>query len=204
MKKLFILVLLPLLANAAPAKKKPEPAAAAVSAPAPAPVKERKPGFWERAWSSTKKGTSAVGHAVVHPFGGSKKSKTGEAQVGWHDLAMSLVIDPAQVKLPDTRAVRVLFSVANKGKTAAQLDFPTTQRIEVLLKTDDGKTLSKWSEDQKVEAEQGFLVINPEERLEYSATVSTREMKPGNTYVIEAYFPNFDQLRASKTLMPVK
>jgi hypothetical protein len=203
MKKLFILALLPLLANAAPVKK-PEPKPAEVAAPAPAPVREPKPGFWERAWNSTKKSTSAMGRTMTRPFRGGAKEKGSDSKIGWRNLAMTLTLDPPQVKLPDTRAVRVSLAVINKGKNAVQLDFPTTQRIEVLLKTEDGKVLSKWSEDQKVEAEQGFLVINPEERLEYSANVSTREMSPGRAYIIEAYFPNFDELRASKTMMPVK
>jgi hypothetical protein len=202
MKKLFILALLPVLAVAAPAKKKAETKPAVVEAPTPPPERPRKPGFWERAWTSTIKGTAAVGRKVIHPFGGGK-GKSAEAQVGWRNLAMTLTIEPAQVKLPDTRAFKVALAVVNKGTTAVQLDFPTTQRIEVLLRTEDGNVLSKWSEDQKVEAEQGFLVINPDERLEYSANVSTREMKGGKTYVIEAYFPNFPALRASKTLMPV-
>jgi hypothetical protein len=203
MKKLFILaLLLPLVVDAAPAKK---PAPVAVEVPPPAPVRERKPGFWERAWNSTVNGTQAVGRTVTRPFrGDSDKEKVGESKVGWRNLAMTLTLEPAQVKLPETKAVRVAVAVVNKGQTAVQLNFPTTQRIEVLLKTDDGKVLSKWSEDQKVDQEQGFLVINPEERLEYSANISTREMSAGRSYIIDAYFPNLDELRASKALMPVK
>jgi hypothetical protein len=201
MKKLFILALLPLVVDAAPAKKS-QPAA--TEAPAPAAVRERKPGFWERAWTSTKHGTSAVGRTVTRPFRGGSSGKSGDSKVGWRNLAMALTLEPTQVKLPETRAVRVALAVVNKGKTAVQLDFPTTQRIEVLLKTEEGKVISKWSEDQKVDQEQGFIVINPEERLEYSANVSTREMSPGRVYLIEAYFPSFDELRASKTLVPVK
>jgi hypothetical protein len=203
MKKLFILALLPVVVDAAPTKKTSPPP---VEAPAPAStrVRERKPGFWERAWTSTVKGTASVGRTVTRPFRGGSKNTGGDSKVGWRNLAMALTLDPPQVKLPETRAVRVALAVVNKGSTAVQLHFPTTQRIEVLLKTEDGKVISKWSEDQKVDQEQGFLVINPEERLEYSANVSTREMTAGRSYIIEAYFPNFDELRASKSLMPVK
>ena len=203
MKKLFILALLPLMAHAAPTKKKKaEPAPAVIEAPAPAPVKERKPGFWERAWVSTKKGTAAVGRTVARPFGGSKEAP-GDSKIGWRNLEMALTVEPAQVKLSDTKAVRVALTVVNKGNNAVQLDFPTTQRIEILLKKDSGEILSKWSEDQKVDPEQGFLVINTEERLEYSANVSTREMKSGNSYIIEAYFPSFPDLRGSRVVTPV-
>jgi hypothetical protein len=208
MKKLFVVLAFITCGaefHAAPAKPKTEAAPAAAPATvAPAPEKPRKPGFWERAWDSTKKSTRTVGRVVTRPFGGSKKEKGDESQVGWRNLAMTLTLDPTSVKLPETKAIKVTFAVVNKGTDAVQLEFPSTQRIEVLLKNDSGKVLSKWSDDQKVEPEEGFLVINPEERLEYTANVSTREMAAGNTYIVEAYFPNFDQLRASQMISPTK
>ncbi len=202
MKKLFILALFPLMAHAAPAKKKAEPTPAVIEEPAPVHHKERKPGFWERAWTSTKKTTAAVGRTVSRPFGGSK-DRPGDSKVGWRNLELTLTLDPAHIKLSTTKAMKVGLAVVNKSKAAVQLDFPTTQRIEVLLRKDTSEILSKWSEDQKVEPEQGFLVINPEERLEYSATISTREMKAGQNYFVEAYFPNFPELRSSKPITPV-
>jgi hypothetical protein len=48
------------------------------------------------------------------------------------------------------------------------------------------------------------MVINPKERLEYSAKISTREMKAGVTFEIEAYFPSYEQLRTSRTVVPEK
>ena len=201
MKKLFILALLPLVVEAAPVKKS-ETKPAPVEVAPPVEPKPRKPGFWERAWGSAKKTGSGVGRVVTRPFRGGSKEQ--QATKNWRDLALTLSFEPAQVKLPETKAVKVIFAVANRGEHAVQLNFPTTQRIEVLLRGDDGKVLSKWSEDQKVEQEQGFLVINPEERLEYSANVSTREMSAGQTYTIEAYFPNYEQLRTSQVLSPVK
>jgi hypothetical protein len=167
---------------------------------APALPRPRKPGFWERAWDSSKKGTQRIGRTMTRPFRRSD-DKPGEV-VGWRNLAMAVTLDPPAVKLADTRAIRVGVSVVNKGDSAVQLDFPTTQRIELLMKTEDGKVVSKWSEDQKVDKEQGFLVINPGERLEYSANVSTREMSAGRTYIIEAYFPDFEQLRANTMVAP--
>jgi hypothetical protein len=168
-----------------------------------------KPGFWERAWDSTKKGTSKiwgttkkVGSTVASPFNRGGSKTTGEA--GWGKLSMSMALDPATVKVGDTRSVKVTVTVVNMGEQPVQLEFPTTQRIEVLIKGDGGKVLAKWSEDQKLDEEQGFMVVNPTEKLEYSATISTREMEAGRTYLVEAYFPNFDQLRSSRTIVPTK
>jgi hypothetical protein len=201
MKKLFILAVLPLTvaAIAAPAKPEKAPEPQAIQSE-PAPPRPHKPGFWERAWDSSKKGSQRIGRTISRPFRRSS-DKPGEV-VGWRNLVMNLTLDPEAVKLADTRAIRVGVSLINKGENAVQLDFPTTQRIEILLKKEDGNVLSKWSEDQKVEKEQGFLVINPEERLEYTANISTREMKGGSTYIIEAYFPDFEQLRISRPVSP--
>ena len=201
MKKLFILAALSLAATAiaAPAKSEKAPQPQAIQ-PAPSQPRSHKPGFWERAWDSSIKGTQRVGRTITRPFRRSDE-KPGEL-LGWRNLAMSMTMDPDSVKLADTRAIRVGVSVINKGEAAVQLDFPTTQRIELLLKSEDGKVISKWSEDQKVEKEQGFLVINPGERLEYTANISTREMKGGSTYIIEAYFPDFEQLRTTRMVSP--
>jgi hypothetical protein len=213
MKLLFALACLPFLiapSMAAPARPKSKPEAAAPAAAEPDAPRERKPGFWERAWGSTKKGagrvwgtTKKAGQAATSPFRRGE-NKSGGPQSGWRKLSMSMALDPMAVKLPETRSVRVSVTVVNTGKEPVQLDFPNTQRIEVLLKSEGGKVIAKWSEDQKLNEEEGFLVINPEERLEYSATISTREMVAGSTYLIEAFFPSFDQLRASRTVVPTK
>jgi hypothetical protein len=221
MKLLFALASLALLSLSVPShaaaksrpktKSDPTPAAAPVTEPAqPEAPRVRKPGFWERAWDSSKKGanrvwgaTKKVGSVATAPFHRGD-TKSSENEKGWRQLSMSMSLDPATVKLPETRSIRVSVKVVNNGKNATQLDFPTTQRIEVLLKNESGKVLAKWSEDQKVEAEEGFLVVNPQEHLEYTATISTREMTAGQTYLIEAYFPNYDQLRGSHTIVPTK
>ncbi len=183
------------------------------------------PGFWERtwegtkqgtvrAWKSTKKGSARVWDSTkrvgektadlaTSPFRRSKKT-SHEPKTVWRQFGASMALDPAAVKLPECRSIRATIVLVNKGKTPAQLEFPNTQRIEVLVKNEAGKVFSRWSDDQKLDKEQGFLVINPEERLEYTATISTRDMSPGQTYIIEAYFPSFDQLRTSRIVVPTK
>ena len=46
--------------------------------------------------------------------------------------------------------------------------------------------------------------MNPGERLEYTVPVSTRELAAGETYTIEGFFPNYEQLKATKTITPEK
>lgn len=203
-----VLVSVPFCAMAA-TPQKPAPAASKPAAEAAGPAT---PGFWERAWTSTKKGTKSIvdgtkrvgsktADVVTSPFSGDKKP--GETKP-WRSLAMSMSTAPEHVKLSEDRSVKVTVTVVNTGKFAAQLDFPTTQRIEVVVKSEGGKEISKWSDDQRVDKEQGFLVINPDERLEYTATISTRNMAAGHSYVIEAFFPSFDQLRTRRVVSPVK
>ena len=86
----------------------------------------------------------------------------------------------------------------------AQLDFPTSQRIEVLVKNAAGKTVEQWSEDHAFTNELSVETINPGERLEYSANISTRDMAAGQSYTIEAFFPNYDALRTTKAIVPEK
>ncbi len=183
------------------------------------------PGLWERAWSSTKNGTARAWQSTKNgsvrvwdstkrvgkqtadlatsPFRKGKKTPN-EPKTVWRQFGASMTLDPAAVKLPECRSIRATIVLVNKGKTPAQFEFPNTQRIEVLVKNEAGKVFSRWSDDQKLDKEQGFLVINPEERLEYTATISTRDMTPGQTYIIEAYFPSFDQIRTSRIVVPTK
>ena len=77
-------------------------------------------------------------------------------------------------------------------------------RIDVVVKAEGGKIISRWSDDQRIEKEPGILLINPRERLEYSAKIATREMTAGRAFEIEAYFPSYDRLRVSRTVVPEK
>lgn len=115
---------------------------------------------------------------------------------------MTMKLDPPQVRLSDARVIEVIVSVVNHGKTAVHLEFPTSLRMEVVVKADGGKIVSRWSDDQRIEKEPGILLINPNERLEYSAKISTREMTAGRSFEIEAYFPSYERLRVSRTVVP--
>jgi len=161
------------------------------------------PGFWERAWGSTKKTTDKIVDLTKKPFGKSSSSSSKGEPV-WNQLQVALKVDPEAVKLSTTKTVQVNVLVTNLGKKLVQLEFPTSERIEVVLRGNEGKVLARWSEDQKVENEPGLVNINPGEYLEYNATISTRDMQVTGSYQIEAYFPSFDQLRMTKLIVPEK
>ena len=145
-------------------------------------------------------------HRLLHPFGGPAAPDTPEATKDaiLKNLEMGASVEPPAPKLSETREVKVTVTLANKGKKLAQLAFPTNQRIEVLVKDKAGKKLVQWSEDQAFFAEPTLITINPGERLEYAATVSTRDLVAGETYTVEAFFPSFGGLRRTLGLAPEK
>jgi len=158
---------------------------------------EPKPGFIGRTWRSA---------AKVIPFRGEPKpavvSKTSSAK--FRGLEMKMTAEPLAPKLGDTRQLTVTLRLENKGKRLVQLDFPTTQRIEVLVRNTAGKLVEQWSEDQAFQNEPGLVAINPRERLEYTATVSTRDFAADQDYIVEGFFPNYENLRATVKVTPVR
>jgi hypothetical protein len=142
-------------------------------------------------------------HRMLHPFekphGGASTTATGFKQ-----LEIALQVEPAAVKVPEVRQMKVTVTLANRGHKIVQLDFPSTQRIEVLVKSKEGKIIEQWSEDQAFANEPSIVAVNPNERLEYTVSVSTRDMVAGETYSVEGFFPNFEHLRKAITVTAEK
>lgn len=153
---------------------------------------EPRPGFFQRAVRS------------LNPFRSKEpEDKLNSAKApNWKRLELSILLEPLPLKLPETRQLKVTLQLTNKSKKFVQMEFPTSQRIEVLVKNKEGKLVEQWSEDQAFASEPTLVVVNPNERLEYSASVATRDMVPGESYTIEAFFPNFEPLRIQKTIVP--
>jgi len=136
----------------------------------------------------------------LRALGIDKSPTAGFATTGFKGLEISLKLDPPQVAVGETKQLKATVTLLNRGKKIAQLDFPTSQRIEVLVKNSDGKMIEQWSEDQAFDNEPSLVSVNPNERLEYTVNLSTRDMVAGQSYTVDAYFPNFEQLRKSMTV----
>jgi hypothetical protein len=126
---------------------------------------------------------------------GIQKGPTTTTATGFKGLEIGLQVEPSQIKVTEVKQMKVTVTLINRGKKMAQLDFPSSQRIEILVKSKEGKTIEQWSEDQAFANEPSMVTINPNERLEYIVSVATRDMAAGEAYSVEAFFPNFDQLR---------
>ena len=140
--------------------------------------------------------------------GTSANLETSPGLVGKRPNARGLVVEikslPDPVKLGETRQIDVTLVLRNNSKVTANLKFATSQLIELLLREPDtGKVVSQWSTDHTFSPASRYLIINPQERLEYNEPITTRELKPGKPYNLEAYFVGYDQeLRATKVIIP--
>jgi len=112
--------------------------------------------------------------ASLHP-GGSRESSA----------SASLVVNPQDPVLQNHRELGVTYTVRNDSKEMTRLEFPTTQHIEILARNASGAVVERWSDDRGFEREEGIVVINPRERIEYQEKISTREMRAGQAYSVE-------------------
>ena len=134
-------------------------------------------------------------------------SKPAPAQAGvsrkrTRNLALKMEIVPLPVRLSDARQFEVRIRLENISRKFVQLQFPTSQRIELLVRDDTGKTIVKWSEDRLFENVVGYVGINPGEHVEYSANIPTRDLGVGRKYVVTGFFPSFGELKAETTIVP--
>lgn len=117
-------------------------------------------------------------------------------------LKVTARTEPADFALSDRREVRVFFGVQNTTKRAERLEFPTAQRIEVAVRAPEGKRIFLWSEDRLFPQVPAIVVINPGERIEYEATVPTRDMAAGREYTVEAGLVGRPETAATMALRP--
>jgi hypothetical protein len=171
------------------------------SAPEPAPAQPERPGIVGRMWGST-----VNAGRRLNPFDGDLKPRQMKERrpLNLKSLSVDIVVDPPAPKLGEQRQMIVSVRLTNKGHRLVQLDFPTTQRVDLFLKDKSGKILEHWADDQKFENESGLVAINPGERIEYNLNVSTREMTAGSEFMIEALFPRYEPLRATTKVVPTQ
>lgn len=138
----------------------------------------------------------------LHIFHHTPKPPSDSVSTHGRRFALTLDISPQPLKLSEARQMRVTLVLTNRSSNFVHLEFPTTQRIEILIRNRAGKLVTQWSEDQSFVNEPSYISINPGERVEYSESVPTREMAAGQPYTIEGFFPNYDDLRTTRTIVP--
>lgn len=113
-----------------------------------------------------------------------------------------LVVDPTKFSLQDRREVNVTYTIRNNTKSISRLEYPTTQRIDILTYDPKGAVIDRWSDDRAFVPEDGIVVINPKERIEYQEKIPTREMKSGESYRIEAFTTGAEKFKSEQVITP--
>jgi hypothetical protein len=113
-----------------------------------------------------------------------------------------LRVEPSNFSLDDRREVTVTYEVFNRTPKLVKLDFPTSQRIEILVRDGNGKVIEKWSDDRAFQDVSGVVMINPGERIQYEERIATRDMQPGQSYTIEASLANNPEFTKTAVVKP--
>src|SRR6059058_3160590 len=138
---------------------------------------------------------------ILHPFSPEVVPQYKDPRL--RGLALDLQITPQTVKLSEVRQLAVKVTLANLSKRPVPLDFPTNQRIEIYLKDSGGDVLAKWSDNHAITEKPVTIVINPQERIEYNETISTRELTPNKVFIAEVFFPQYPEMRIRQKFLAV-
>ena len=112
-------------------------------------------------------------------FGSSSKQKTLTVEVGY---------SPNPVKLGRSGSMDVTVSVVNSTKTQQSFGTQTEQRITVQVREiATGRVLANTQEGRSEDPHLTAPLLNQGERLSFERRVSTRDMRAGQTYQIEAF-----------------
>ena len=112
-----------------------------------------------------------------------------------YGIEVRLEANPQVVRLADTRTIEARLVLINRARNTVNLYFNNSHRYDFILRDATGKKLVQWSDDQPVSQNLGTVIINPEERAEFTGTVSTRDMVAGRTYTLEGLVVGYDKLR---------
>src|SRR5881398_2530269 len=138
---------------------------------------------------------------ILHPFSPNVVPQYKDPRL--RGLALDLQITPQTVKLSEVRQLGVKVTLSNLSKRPVALDFPTNQRIEIYLMDSAGNLLTKWSDNHAITEKPATILINPQERIEYSETIATRELTPNKVFIAEVFFPQYPELRIRQKFLAV-
>lgn len=132
------------------------------------------------------------------------QEETAHLKTNAQGLAVEIKSSPDPVKLGEVRQLEVAVILRNLSKQPVHLNFPSGQTIEIVLREpNSGKVLTKWSTDRIFNTESRYLLINPQEYLQFNEPISTRDLQTGKPYTLEAYFVGYEKdLRATKAIVP--
>jgi hypothetical protein len=138
-------------------------------------------------------------------FGGFFRSLTRSVRFGPEKPAsmLNLAVKPEpDFLLADRREISATLTITNHGRKLLRLFFPTTQRFDFVIRDSSGREVERWSNDRPFETKDGIVMINPNEKVEYSAFLPTRELQAGETYTLQAEIAGNAEFATSILLKP--
>jgi len=174
-----------------------EAAQAALNGPVNKEVERKAPAIYPKSKDSPDSAASIFTKFFTDMFASVHFSK-----LSMEKTTEKLALDPPQFSLADRREVEVSYSIRNNTKRVMRFDYPSSQHIEILTSDPQGKVIDKWSDDRSFDQKEGLVFINPKERIEYQEKIPTREMKPNNTYTVQAEVVGKPEYTTSKTVTP--
>src|SRR5262245_60903000 len=138
---------------------------------------------------------------ILHPFSPEAVPQYKDARL--RGLTLDLQITPQTIKLSDVRQLGIKLTLANVSNRPVTVDFPRNQRIEIYLMNSEGDILTKWSDNHAVAEKPATILINPQERIEYTETIATRDLTPNKVFIAEVFFPQYPELRVRQKFLAV-
>lgn len=134
---------------------------------------------------------------LLHPFG-SRSNIPEYRNPKLRGLQLGIQLPSEPIRLSELRQLPVTVTLVNRGDRAVELSFPTDQRIEILLHDAAGRIVTRWSDNRAFQPMPATILINPNEHLEYSETIATRELSPGRVFTVEVTVPSYPELDAQR------
>lgn len=95
----------------------------------------------------------------------------------------------------------VKLTLTNKSKRPITLEFPDSQRIEIILRNSADTVLTTWSDNHAFAQNASTVLINPQERVQYAETIATRELMPNKVFIAEVFFPKYPELHVRQKFL---
>jgi hypothetical protein len=141
---------------------------------------------------------------------GSKKRFEGANELNLESYKTKLEVIPAQLTLKRIRdpqpsdEITVKFTLVNGSDKGSTLYFPTSQRMDAVIRDAEGKTIYTWSEDFEFATEPGYSYVNAGERLNYQLKIPFQALRgkvPQGEATITASLVNYPEVKA---VMPLE
>jgi hypothetical protein len=116
---------------------------------------------------------------------------------------LSLKVDPStDFPLAERREISATLTITNYDRKLLRLFFSTTQRFDFIITDPSGKEIERWSNDRAFQTTEGVVMINPNEKVQYSTFIPTRDMQAGQTYTLRAELADNPEFATSTSLNP--